>query len=425
MAEDAAQEIPVVRRRRKFTATTLAQTFIFGFLAKPRASDEDLAQTAALCGVAVTPQAIEQRFTTRMADFLEVLFRKAIGHVVASQRALAPLLERFPAVLLLDSSTITLPNALADRFPGCGGSHGGGQAAMKLQVQWDLRSGALQALALEAGRQCDYSTPLQSQALPPGALRITDLGYFDTKVFQRLDQERVFWLSRLQFGTTVFSPEGQALPLRDWLQSQPGPFIDQPIRLGTQQKILCRLVAWRVPAEVANRRRQKLLIETRRKDGRVPSQERLAWCDWTILVTNVPAELLTSREVAIMYRARWQIELLFKRWKSLGLIAELAGATVARQMVRLWSRLLAVLVQHWLLLSTAWGDPRCSLAKACKVLRDHALLLPAALGSRSQLKKTIERLANLMRMSAKQNRRKKPSTFELINDPSLLEYDLT
>jgi IS4 transposase len=65
----------------------------------------------------------------------------------------------------------------------------------------------------------------------------------------------------------------------------------------------------------------------------------------------VPVEQLTPKEVAVLYRARWQVELLFKRWKSQGLVAELSGATVARQMVRVWSRLLAVLVQHWLLLA--------------------------------------------------------------------------
>jgi hypothetical protein len=261
--------------------------------------------------------------------------------------------------------------------------------------------------------------------LTPGSLRITDLGYFDTEVFQRLGQQGVFWVSRLLFGTSVFDPRGQRLRLLDWLAGQPGPFVDRPILMGTERKVACRVVAWRVPEEVANRRRQKLIAETRRKDGRVPSRERLAWCDWTILVTNVPEDLLSATEVAILYRARWQIELLLKRWKSLGLIAELTGSTVERQMVRLWSRLLAVLVQHWVILATAWGDPRRSLAKACESIRRHAVLLIAALGDQAQLASTLERLGHILQRTAKQNRRKKPSTFELLNDPSLLEYSLT
>jgi IS4 transposase len=71
------------------------------------------------------------------------------------------------------------------------------------------------------------------------------------------------------------------------------------------------LIAWRVPEEQANRRRQKLCEEMKRKNKKAPGAERLAWCDWSILLTNVPAELLTPTEAAVLYRARWQIELLF------------------------------------------------------------------------------------------------------------------
>jgi hypothetical protein len=425
MAEAVAEEHPVVLRRRKFTTATLAQTFILGFLAKPRASDEQLAQTAALCGAEVTAQAVEQRFTPRLADFLEALFRRATRSIVGSQTPLAPLLERFTAVLVLDSTTAALPDELRGRFPGCGGSHGGGQAALKLQVRWDLRSGALDAVAIEPGRDCDYKTSLQSDPLARGSLRIADLGYFDTEVFQRYGREGVFWVSRLQFGTSAFTPEGQRLRLLDWLREQPGPFVDRPILMGAERKVACRVVAWRVPQEVADRRRQKLIAEARRKGGRVPGKERLAWCDWTILVTNVAADVLTAKEVAVLYRARWQIELLFKRWKSLGLIAELSGSTVARQIVRLWSRLLAVLMQHWLLLCSVWGDPRCSLTKACEAIRRHAAMLAAAVNDPVRLAAAIGELGVILRETAKQNKRKKPSTFELLNDPELLEYSLT
>jgi DDE family transposase len=425
MAEEVAEGHPVVLRRRKFTTATLAQTFVLGFLAKPRASDEDLARMAALRGVVVTTQAVEQRFTPRTAEFLEALFRRAVQDVVKSQARLAPLLERFTAVLLLDSTTATLPDDLRGRFPGCGGSHGGGQAAMKLQVQWDLKTGALDAIVIEPGRDCDSKTSLQSSSLVPGSLRVADLGYFDTEVFERFNRAGVFWVSRLQFGTSVFTPEAQRLAPLDWLGKQPGPFIDRPILMGTERKVACRIVAWRVPREVADRRRQKLIAEARRKDGRVPSRERLAWCDWTVLVTNVAAEVLTAKEVAILHRARWQIELLFKRWKSLGLVAELSGSTAVRQMIRVWSRLLAVLMQHWLLLCTVWGDPRCSLAKACGAIRDHARSIAAAVGDAERLTAAIEQLGVVLRVTVRQNKRKKASTFELLNDPELLEYSLT
>jgi hypothetical protein len=169
MAEEVAAEVPVIQRRRKFSPATLARTFVLGFLAKPNASEKDLARTAARCGVPVTPQAIEQRYTDTMVTFLEALFRRAIGQRVQADRTLAPLVERFPAVDLLDGTSIARPAELGDRFPGCGGSHGAGRAAMKLQVRLDLRSGALDAVSIEAGKDCDQRTPLRSAPLPEGA----------------------------------------------------------------------------------------------------------------------------------------------------------------------------------------------------------------------------------------------------------------
>ena len=46
------------------------------------------------------------------------------------------------------------------------------------------------------------------------------------------------------------------------------------------------------------------------------SQKRLALVAWTILVSNVPAEILSLRQAMILIRVRWQVELLFKLWKS-------------------------------------------------------------------------------------------------------------
>jgi hypothetical protein len=327
--------------------------------------------------------------------------------------------------LILDSTVIRLPDSLRERFPGCGGSYGSGQAAMKIQVQWDLCSGAWQGVSLEAGRACDYKTPLQLAPLPAGSLRIADLGYFDTEVFERISQNGAFWLSRLQFGTAVFTPEGSALPLLAWLAQQSEPVVDRPVRIGGERKVLSRVLAWRVPQEVADRRRQRLIVEARRKSGRTPGGERLAWCDWTILITNAPAEKLALREAAVLYRARWQIELLFKRWKSLGKVAEFGLVPTAQQMAQLWFRLLAVVVEHWIVLSTSWGDARVSLMKASQCIRRHAGMLAGALGKRDRLEALLEIMRAMIRSTAQYNKRKRPRTFELLNDPTLLEYHLT
>jgi hypothetical protein len=424
IAQSAGAESGVIQRTRKFNALSLAQTFVLGFLQDPRASDEKLAQIAVQCGAAVTPQAIEQRHTPRLVDFLERLFRGATKLVVGSDQALAPILERFSSVTVIDSSTITLPDPLQERFRGCGGSYGGGAAAMKLQTELDLRSGALTHVEIEPGRSPDGATSRQNVRRGTGSLRISDLGYFALAVFVAMTEAGEYFLSRLQFGTHVLH-EDLAVDVLAWLAKQAGPFVDVSVRLGQEQRLPSRLIAWRLPCEQANRRRQKLRQETRRRNGQEPSAARLAWCDWTILVTNVPDDLLTPQEATVLYRARWQVELLFKRWKSQGLVAELSGSSLVRQMVRVWSRLLAVVVQHWLTVGSVWGNPTKSLHKVYEAVRGFAGRLAAALDCVTELEHVLTDIRQIFAKTCRRDKRSKAGTFELLNDVGLLDFCLT
>ncbi len=421
VAQTAADDSGVIQRTRKFTPLSLARTFVLGYLQNPRASDEKLAQMAVQCGAEVTPQAIEQRHTPKLVDFLQKLFCGATQLMVGSDKALAPILERFSSVTVLDSSTITLPDEMQEQYRGCGGSHGSGAAAMKLQTELDLRSGALQHVEIEAGRSSDGATSRQDARHGPGSLRIADLGYFALSVFAAMAAAKEYFLSRLQFNTHVWH-EGSNVEILAWLAKQTDYFVDVPVLLGEGKRLPCRLIAWRLPPEQANRRRQKLRQELKKKKGREPSVERLAWCDWTILVTNVPQELLTPREAAVLYRARWQVELLFKRWKSQGLVAELSGSTVVRQMVRVWSRLLAVVVQHWLTVGSVWGDATKSLHKVYEAVRNFAGRLAYALDCQSDLERVLTDIAKTFKTTCRRDKRSKAGTFELLNDVELAEF---
>lgn len=302
IAELAGEASGVICRKRKFTALSLAKTFVLGFLQNPSATDEELAQIAAQCGAQVTPQAIDQRHTPALIKFLEALFRGTARVVVGSDQVLAPILERFTSVNILDSSTITLPDEMKEQFSGCGGSYGSGAAAMKLQTEFDLRSGALSHVEIEAGRSPDGASTRQDARHDKGSLRITDLGYFNVAVFAAMAAADEYFLSRLQFGTAIGTLGGPAVELLSWLSTQGGKFVDRQIWLAKGHGLQCRLIAWRLPPEQANRRRQKLRKQTLSKRGQEPIAERLAWCDWTILVTNVPEKMLTPTEAAVLYR---------------------------------------------------------------------------------------------------------------------------
>jgi hypothetical protein len=214
IADTAAARTGVIQRQRCFTGLSLARTFVLGFCKNPQASDETLAQLAAQTGAPVTPQAVEQRYTPRLLAFLRELFAAGVRLAVGSEKALAPLLERFPRVTLLDSTTLALPEDLRDEFPGCGGGRGGGAAALKLQTELDLRSGAVTHVEVEPGRSPDGATGRQQARHGPGALRVTDLGYFNVAVFAALVAAGEHFLSRWQFGTGVCHRDGRPLDLR-------------------------------------------------------------------------------------------------------------------------------------------------------------------------------------------------------------------
>ena len=175
---------------------------------------------------------------------------------------------------------------------------------------------------------------------------------------------------------------------------------------------------------MAHRRRQKARDKARKRGSELSAEysELLAW---SLFVTNASDELLTWKEVVVLYRARWQIELLFKLWKSHNKLAyQRPGATALEAMAVLWSKLIGVMLQHWLLLTAVWPDGRRSLFKAARALRDWIIPLAMTLDQRQQLEDTLTQLQAHLKCVAKiQSRRKTSSHFQLINDPSLLNWN--
>lgn len=424
-ADIANEESKVIQRKRKFTPQTLAQAFVLALLQNPKANSEDIASMAAASGIEISPQAVEQRYSSRLAEFFQGLFRQMTQQIMSSDTALAPILERFIEVILIDSSVITLPDSQQENFRGCGGSYEGGKAALKLQTELELRGGELRCVQIEQGRSPDGASDRQNVASTPGSLRVADLGYFNLPVLERIDESKAFFLTRLPHHTKIYVA-AEKHDVVAWLNSQSHMVVDTWIEIGAEARLRCRLIAWRVPEEIANRRRQKLIEKTRSKTGRSPTAESLAACDWELLVTNLPEDQLSVKEAIVLYRSRWQIELLFKRWKSLCLIDELDGRNDVVKMVRFWARLCAALVQHWLTVGAAWsGALHLSFSKVAKLLRQFAKDIAIAISSGGDLEVIIERFCKMARTGCKRNRRQKnPGTIELLRNPELLDYIL-
>ena len=422
-AEDTARATHFVQRRSKLGGAAFAQALVFAWLADPQATVEARAQAAAVAGVPISPQGLEQRCTEKAAVFLEALLGQAVRTVIAADPVAIPLLARFTAVVVQDSSTLVLPDVLAPWWPGCGGSsEEHTAAALKLQVRVDLCCGTLSGPLLSDGRAHESTSPLQRAPLPPGALRLADLGFFDLGVFADMSAHGVYWLSRLLLSTAVFTPDGQRCAVLSLLAAQGTATVDLPICLGATRHLSARLLGVRVPDEVANQRRYRLRAAAKRR-GRTPSAAQLAAADWTILVTNTPPALLSVREALVLARARWQIELLFKLWKSHGFIDESRSSKPWRVLCEVFAKLLAMVIQHWVLLTGCWSVPDRSLVKAAHTIRQHALHLASTLAETAALGTALTVIHRALAAGCRLNHRKtRPTTAQLLRDPSLLAF---
>lgn len=420
---DLGRSSGFVQRASKLDGASFTQAWVFACMANPMPTWEDVSQSAATSGVAISPQGLEQRCTEAAATLLEQVLSAAVQQVIAADAVAIPLLTRFTHVFVQDSSTIVLPSSLVERWRGCGGSSSHGAAALKLQVQLDLRHGTLQGPALQDGRASDQTTPLWEAPLVAGALYLADLGYFRLRRFAELEAADAYWLTRYQQGTALFTEDGQRWdnPLA-LLESQQSEQVDLPVTVGVGERLAARLLALRMPQEVADQRRRRLR-EAAKKDGKQPTALSLALAAWSIFLSNAPAELLTLRDALVVGRARWQIELLFKLWKSHGHIDETRGGQPWRVLCEVYAKLLAVLVGHWVMLTGLWAYPNRSLVKAAKLVQQHAMHLASSLWQRTALENALSVIQGGLQACCRINsRHAHPNTYQLLLNGELLSY---
>jgi hypothetical protein len=288
-----------------------------------------------------------------------------------------------------------------------------------LTVGLDLCRGAVGGPLLGAGRAQDKATPLQQAGLPPGALRITDLGFWSLDVLRRIADQGAYFLSRLHLQTAVFAADGARLDLVAWLGRQTRRRLSVAVTLGAEARVAARLLAVRVPHRVAEARRAKILADAKR-EGETPSARKLALAAWTLLVSNAPPDVLAIREALVLARARWQIELLFKLWKNEGRIDEWRSGDPDRILCEVYAKLIAMVLQHWVLLVTCWAFLDRSLTQAAQTVRERAVCLAQALDHVRRLVGALARIGRCLAAGCRVGKRRcRPSLHQLLTDPSL------
>jgi Transposase DDE domain len=415
-AEAAACNSGFVRRRSKLTGPAFVQTLTFGWLSNPEATLEELAQTANTVGVSISPQGLDQRFTPQAAACVLEVLQAAVARVLTADPVAIPILQRFPGgVMILDSTTLALPDPLACQWPSCTKETAtSGIASLKLHVRFDLLHGTLQGPVVQAGCSSDKKSPPAQAALPSQALHLADLGYFHIDRLQQLHDEGVHWLTRWLPKTQWLDATGRWGTISTLLAHEQRPAIDIPIQLGKERRLSCRLLAIRAPAAVEAQRRERLQKDIQHRK-RQAHPDRWTLTKWTVYVTNVPSERMNLQEAQVIARCRWQVELLFKLWKQYGRIDQSRSQRPWRVLCEVYAKLLGMVVQHWVLLVSCWSYANRSLPKAARTVRRHALHLAAVVAQRQLVCKTLEIIQRCLKQGCRINRRhRQPATFQLL-----------
>jgi hypothetical protein len=304
----------------------------------------------------VTRQAVEERYHAKAVEFFKAVFQDALRQSLgqrAEHPGAAALLDHFRAVKIFDSTHLSWPDALKELFPACGGD--GTQAGLKVLLAYEYIHSQIQPLELLPSKRSDQGLAGRvAQEVGPEELALLDGGFFKGPALASIAQRGGFFVIPWPRSVSLWEagPAGatQAVDLAARLRHSLEAWVELPaVTLGQGATAVgpLRLVCLRLREEVANRKRANLR-EQCRTHGRTPTAEALELAGWLILATNLPAAKVPAPVLGYVYRLRWQIELVFKQFKSVLRLDWVAGENPFRLLCEVWARLTsAVLLCLW------------------------------------------------------------------------------
>ncbi|WP_317196010.1 IS4 family transposase [Dawidia soli] len=265
-------------------------------------------------GKSFCKQALDKRFNSQAVIFLKSLLERCLNHQL-TRKLPSVYGDHFSAIRLMDSTEYKLPEALASDFPGFNGD--APKACMQIQFEYDILSSRLKSFDMMGARINDfaYAHPLLDN-VHPKELIIRDLGYYRIDSFKKIEARGAYYISRRLPTTKIYECLSEdALDYKTLYQrlkkSRRG-YLDMPVYLGEEAKFPVRLIVMLLPAEAVKRRRKKKIY---RKNAHPEIYDYLQYMN--VFITNVPDTMLSVNQINDLYRIRWQVEIMFKTWKSI------------------------------------------------------------------------------------------------------------
>lgn len=333
--------------------------------------------------IGVTKQAIDKKFNEHTLSFLKKLIEKQLS-VELDLNIDAGWLSSFNRVPIKDGTRFHLPEEYKNYLPGSGGS--GSKAGACIQFEFDLKSGQIEVMDLTASNRPDVKDAQESMDnVKEGDLIIRDLGYYAFKSLINIIKKEAFFISRLGAKANVFELKTGGVKKLDFKdvynQMKRGKLSRtyKDVFIGSEEKIPVRLAIELMPDDVYEERMRKIK-KLHKKKGRQTSEKYKLLARFNLFITNVTREVLPDEVISSLYRMRWQVELIFKIWKSVFGIHHVRKMKYQRWLCLLHFKLLMMIV-NWNIIMIQrnyhyrWKGKLLSLNKCFKTLFDNTYRL--------------------------------------------------
>ena len=328
------------QRKRVLDAAGFVKLLVWGWFAQPKASLNQLAAFGSQLDQTITPQAIDERFNARAVMLLMQVLEGVLQQPNFTPSLSSHRLQQFKGIYITDSTQFSLPAALNFLFAGQGSG-----SQVKVQLCLEYLSGCVSGLELEAGRTPDQKCLLPIKHGQAGSLHLFDLGYFKQDHLALLNQQQAFYVTRYQSQTAICDAQtGARIEVCKWLHASHIQDTEINVTLGARIHTPLRLIVHRLPRKVAAARRRKAKRKAC-KDGKTCSATHLSLQSWDLYLTNLPTEW-TSQDIQNLYKLRWQIELIFRMWKSQLRLAHFGQWRVERVFSQLYAHLIGCVLAH-------------------------------------------------------------------------------
>lgn len=437
--KDIAKRVGFVKRKSKYQANELIALCVW--LSQEVGSTSLIqlcSRLEASTGVSMSAEGLNHRFNQAAVAYLREVFRTLLAQKLCADQSLPDtLLSRFRRIRILDATVFQLPDAFAGDYQGSGGSSN--TAGVKIQLEYDLLSGQFLNVQVGPGKNNDktYGT-ICLETVEAGDLCLRDLGYFDLGDLQAIHDKEATYISRLKLNTRIYiknpAPEmfknGTLKKHTEYIQLDmaqmmtdltPGETIEiDEAYIGQNQKLPTRVIIHRLTDDQTQTRLKNQAIREKKK-GIVMKEKSKRLMGMNVYITNISPEEVPTNDVHALYSLRWQIEILFKTWKSFFEIHTCKTMKKERLECHLYGQLIGILLcsstmfqMRQLLLEKKKQE--LSEYKAIYMIKDYfPLFFQAMAAGAEELVKILHRLYQLLSKNGRKcHRAKKMTVFDIL-----------